>query len=153
MSGQIDFAGGQPIGRLAKWDGDQWLNTNINTAGTIYAMAEYNGKLIVGGFINDINGTGVTNLASIDFDAVGINNVNSTSYFKLYPNPTNSNFSIELNKLSNLKSVSIYNSLGQTLLQQKTQEKTFDISNYAKGIYLVEVQTDKGISRQKLMVE
>ena len=153
VSGQIDFAGGQPIGRLAKWDGDQWLNTNINTAGTIYAMAEYNGKLIVGGFINDINGTGVTNLASIDFDAVGINNVNSTSYFKLYPNPTNSTFSIELSNFSNSKGISIYNAVGQLMLPQKTAEKTFDVSSYAKGMYVVEVQTDKGISRQKLIVK
>ena len=161
VCGQINYAGFQPMNRTAKWTGTQWVNTGIvlqdnsnqlNT-GQPECWIEYNNKLVIGGFFKAVNGVTASGIASIDFGGVSVNNLDKNSPFKLYPNPTNSTFSLEIANFSNFKSVSIYNSLGQTLLQQKSPEKTFDVSNYAKGMYVVEVQTDKGISRQKLMVE
>ena len=161
VCGQISIAGGDSVGRIAKWNGTQWINTGISIKrsnmnpnfGQLHSFTEYNGKLVMGGGFDMINESPVFNIAMVDFGNVGVNNLEKNSLFKLYPNPTNSNFSIELANFSNFKSVSVYNSLGQLLLQQKTPEKTFDVSNYAKGMYVVEVQTDKGISRQKLIVE
>ena len=54
--GQMDFAGFQPVSRIAKWNGSQWYNTNLNIqvigsskAGTPTAMEVYNEELIIAG--------------------------------------------------------------------------------------------------------
>ncbi len=161
VCGQIEIAGGLQANRTAKWTGTQWLNTGLSVQdngnqfniGQPNCFIEYNNQLVIGGTFTAINGVAANNIASVDFGGVGVNELEKKSPFKLYPNPTNSTFSIELSDFTISKSISVYNALGQLMLQQKTIEKIFDVSSYAKGMYVVEVQTDKGISRQKLIVE
>ena len=64
---------------------------------------------------------------------------------KMYPNPASE--MVYFNK--NIKKISVYNSLGQKLLE--TSENYFNIQPYISGIYLIKVETEKGISVKKLM--
>ncbi len=161
VCGQIDQAGFQPMDMIAKWTGTQWLNTGLYlqdnsnqfNLGQPNCFTTFNNKLVIGGYFKAINGVSASGIASVDFGTTSVFESKANQSFKLYPNPTNSTFSIELSDFSNSKSISVYNAVGQLMLQQKTTEKTFDVSSYAKGMYVVEIQTDKGISRQKLIIE
>ncbi len=159
VCGQINFAGFQPINRIAKWDGIQWINTGLSiesyvtSVGTLNNFAEYNGKLVVAGSFTSINGVPANNIAMVDF-TVGISNLKPNSIFKIYPNPTNTTFTVQAKDLAQLKSIQVYNALGKLVLTQKAEiENMIDVSGFSKGLYIVEVRTDKGVASEKLMVE
>ncbi len=157
--GQINTAGGIPVTRTAKWDGQQWYSVplqlqNNSGYGTALALAEYNGKLIIAGGFSSINGTPVSNIASIDFGTSRINTLSSNSAFTLYPNPTSNSFSIKVNDQVQIKKLEMYNSIGQKVYSQVDNlQQAIDVSKLSKGIYLVSIATDKGIAREKLIVE
>ncbi len=161
--GQFDYAGFQPVGRIAKWNGTQWYNTNLsildppnNPAGTLRALEVYNGKLIVAGQMSQINSTQVWGIASIDFGpaGVGVSTINQNDAVKLFPNPAQTEVRIELENNAKLQEIRLFNALGQLVLQQNaTNENTIDVSKLAKGMYVVHVQSVKGILREKLVVE
>ncbi len=163
ICGQINFAGTLPINRIVKWDGTQWLYVNISVNlgttlpygdGTLLTFAKYNGKLIMGGGFTNINGVIAYNIASVDFGTSGIQNLKPNSIFKIYPNPTNTTFTVQAKDFAQLESIQVYNALGQLVLTQKAEiENMIDVSGFSKGLYMVEVRTDKGVAREKLMVE
>ncbi len=166
VCGQLDFAGFQQVGGIAKWTGTQWSNPNLllykalilpsvpnGRTGTARSMAEYNGKLVIAGSFDQINGITVYNIASVDFTS-GIFNPKPNSIFKIYPNPTNTTLTVQAKDLAQLESIQVYNALGQLVLTQKAEiENMIDVSGFSKGLYIVEVRTDKGVAREKLMVE
>ncbi len=61
---------------------------------------------------------------------------------KIYPNPSNNNIKIESN--TELGGITIYNSLGEIILQTKSrnQQEQIDISKFASGIYTVQAQNN-----------
>jgi PKD repeat protein len=65
----------------------------------------------------------------------GINN-----RFTVYPNPSNGNVTITSG--SELGTFSIYNSLGQTILQMKSKnmQEQVDINKFAPGVYIIQLQ-------------
>ena len=85
--------------------------------------------------------------------AVGISEVKQT-VFNLYPNPTNGEFDIDLDKTSKYH-VTINNVLGQTVLTTKTSamKTTIDLSNFDKGVYTVELKDEIGTYTEKIIVE
>ena len=161
--GQFNYAGFQPVDRIAKWNGTQWFNTNLsiqipenNIPGTAYAMEVYDGKLIIAGGFSAINGVQTWNIGSVDFGnaGVGISNLSQNGAVKLFPNPAQTQVRIELDKNAKLQEIRLFNAIGQLVLQQNaTTENILDVSKLAKGMYVVHVQSDKGILREKLMVE
>jgi photosystem II stability/assembly factor-like uncharacterized protein len=89
----------------------------------------------------------------------GISFINKTqiseSGFNIYPNPSNSKITITaMDELQNETKVSIYNVQGEVILSN-TFQNTIEIttSSLSKGIYLVKIQTDKGIETKKLIIE
>ncbi|MBF8149041.1 T9SS type A sorting domain-containing protein [Winogradskyella sp. F6397] len=71
--------------------------------------------------------------------------------FKIYPNPTKNQFTIQLNNTTELKNVTIYNNLGQQVLTSK--KSVVDTSKLASGLYVVEIDTNKGKASKKLIIE
>ncbi len=61
---------------------------------------------------------------------------------KVYPNPASNQLTISSGQLANGKvvTVTVYDVLGKTQLQEKTTATTFDISALAAGIYMLQVQ-------------
>jgi hypothetical protein len=80
-----------------------------------------------------------------------INNIN------LYPNPATNTLSLNLSQLQKLQnaSLSIYDIQGKLLLHQNIShaQTQIDISSFAKGIYIVKVQTDKETLQSKFVKE
>jgi len=74
-----------------------------------------------------------------------------TNKIVIYPNPTNSSFTIETNENNNF--LKIYNIHGQILIHEnlKKNETLIDIKDLANGIYLLEVISDKSIFHSKII--
>ena len=70
----------------------------------------------------------------------------------VYPNPTNGTLRIEA---ENLEGVSIYNMLGEKLFEASTSGNSFeyDFSPHEVGIYLVRIQTEKGVIVKRVVVD
>ena len=73
------------------------------------------------------------------------------SIVTVYPNPTNGTLKIEA---ENIEAISVYNLLGEKLFEASASGNSFeyDFSPYEAGIYLVKIQTDKGIVTQRVVV-
>ena len=106
-------------------------------------------------------GTNGTNLA--DFWAyewkisVGINEYNKETDISIFPNPTTDFISINLTEeVKNISpKIQIFTGDGKEVLSQKINEakNTFDVSNFAKGIYYISLSDEtKLISTKKIII-
>ena len=71
--------------------------------------------------------------------------------FNIYPNPTTDILTIELKENLTLEKVIIYNTSGQ--LVKETTDKTINVSTLAKGIYSLQVITNKGKATKSVIVK
>jgi hypothetical protein len=77
-------------------------------------------------------------------------------YFQTYPNPSNGVVKFSTNiPLTSSASIKIYNSLGQLILSKEKFDFTeeLDLSSFAKGMYVLEIQTEEFRNTQKLIIE
>ncbi len=63
--------------------------------------------------------------------------------FSIYPNPSSGKFSIEIGNNCEIINLEVYNLIGEKILQQQNSNQ-IDLSNSPKGIYFVNLLTDKG---------
>ncbi len=79
---------------------------------------------------------------------------NLTTLITIFPNPTNSSFSIKTESLP-IKTLKIYSVLGQQVYQNiDIQANTsIDISHLPKAIYILQIETTRGIVVKKLVIE
>lgn len=72
--------------------------------------------------------------------------------FRMYPNPANQTLHILTSVVNS--SLSVHNTLGETLLQVKPEvgASSLDISQLATGVYFVEIITEKSKFCQKLII-
>ena len=75
----------------------------------------------------------------------------------IFPNPS-TNHNIVTVRLDNLtaQQITVYNTLGQTLIQQRTNSDNtipLDTTSFAAGLYSVELQTDKGKVVKKMVLQ
>jgi hypothetical protein len=122
---------------------------NPNLEQICYDNGEYDA--VVQGFFGNIDpAVSITaNCLAYDCTALGIAN-NEVSAFSLFPNPASDQLNISLSDTGTLKSVAVYNMIGQRVIAAGDQA-TIDVSILANGAYFVTVETDKGKSTQKLI--
>ena len=76
--------------------------------------------------------------------------------FSLYPNPTAGLLILEMQTAQPIEIV-IFNPLGRQVLQktvpQPDEKVTLDLSHAAKGLYLVQVKTEKEIEVKRIVVQ
>lgn len=88
---------------------------------------------------------------------VGINenSLSDNLELNIFPNPASNYLNVSLN--SNIQRLSIYNSIGQVVLNQVNINESFlniNVDSFSKGIYVVEVLDEKGnLKSKKLIVE
>jgi hypothetical protein len=129
-----------------------------NTGGAI--TWSYNSSNFITSFGEDKNGELYVSTGSIIHKLVDTSlNVNDFSKSKLsfYPNPANTELFIKNDNNIGLKSLKIIDLTGKIILRQileNTDTNTINISAIAKGLYLVEIETQPGyLSQSKLVVE
>ncbi len=71
----------------------------------------------------------------------------------IYPNPVTD--ILNINSDSKVTNVTVLNYLGQTIdnINVNGMEVTINTSTYDTGIYFIQIETDKGISTQKIIIE
>lgn len=74
--------------------------------------------------------------------------------FSLYPNPTHNIFYIKNLNNINILNVSIYNTLGEVIWHQSTNNNGIDLSSISNGIYFCKITDDNGKAyTQKIIKE
>lgn len=78
--------------------------------------------------------------------------------FRLYPNPSSGNVNLELKKPVGRLEVLVFNGLGQLVYRLGEQEypgvmHALQLENQPRGVYMVEVITDEGSGKQKVVIE
>lgn len=96
----------------------------------------------------DYNFPIVTNTAATTITALGVADYDFGSYFTLYPVPASNVLNIKANKNIDVKSIGIYNILGQLVLAIPNANgvESIDTSVLVSGNYFLKVTTDLGSS-------
>jgi hypothetical protein len=76
---------------------------------------------------------GSSPLSLVDIDGEKIN---------VYPNPTSGILNISNLDLIKVKNITIYNQLGQILLENKNSINQIDVSNLSEGLYILTIETN-----------
>ena len=78
-----------------------------------------------------------------------------TSNFEIFPNPTQKTLNISNNSSIKIKSIKIYNNIGQLVFTQINDNKEdifkLDVSLLSPGIYFTFIDCDKGLSTEKFI--
>lgn len=88
-------------------------------------------------------------------NGVGIDEVKSPGV-TLYPNPTNTSFSIKTDKSQRLALLEIYDVFGRKIsaLENPSSNKSFDVSQLARGVYLVSLEWENApVSTARLIIQ
>ncbi|MBA2613048.1 MAG: S8 family serine peptidase [Bacteroidetes bacterium] len=103
--------------------------------------------------VTDANGCSVATSTCVGF-STGLQNVlNNNATLLVYPNPAQSNVTIEYQGA--LFNYTLYNNLGQLIAADNNMQNkaVINLNEFAKGIYLIEVEIGKDKIRKKLIIE
>ncbi len=156
----------------AYWNGSLWLTKSTQAITADYERKEFDFSNVAMADENEnfkvrfsFGGTNMTadegkkvilnNIAvsAIDKNVLAAQDFSSTkNSIDIYPNPVNNRIYISSN--TSIDKVLVYNIFGQTMYtsSENKSDATVDVSNFAKGIYLVKVFTD-GKSMTKKIVK
>jgi len=104
----------------------------------------------------DYNFPIVTNKESSTFKvSLATQDFEFANYFTLFPNPAKSFLNISMKETIEVKSISIYNTLGQSVLVIPNAEKVskIDVSSLTSGNYFIKINSDKGILNARFVKE
>lgn len=105
---------------------------------------------------NNCQSVYLNNPVVITESPVTIGNLNKEDMFSIYPNPATSKIILSNLNASAQTNISISSSDGLMLIQNiyHNQEKIeMDISALSAGIYIIKIQTNKGVETKKLIVQ
>ncbi len=137
VSGEFIAAGGEKfmtIGNFHTPANTNSVNVAIPSSGGFIPSAYY--------YIDDVS---VIYCDPSEVQEMGKGDIN------ISPNPATNQFTIENFQLR-IDVIHIYNVLGEEVLERiVNSEKAIDVSTWNAGVYFVEVETEKGIVRKKLV--
>nr|WP_315232397.1 T9SS type A sorting domain-containing protein [uncultured Flavobacterium sp.] len=101
----------------------------------------------------DYNFPIVTNKATSTFKTLGTQDFKFLNYFTLYPNPVNEILNIVTTKEIEVKSIAVYDILGQLVIALPNVKSfsKIDVSNLKTGNYFIKINSDKGSSSMKFI--
>ena len=101
----------------------------------------------------DYNFPIVTDPAITNIQELGISDFDFGSYFSVYPNPASSSLNLEIKAAIGVKSIRIYNAIGQlvTVIPNAGNLTDIDISSLKTGTYLIKINTDIGVANAKFI--
>ncbi len=137
VSGNFIASGGERYLTIGNFHTPQ--NTDIDT--------------LYGSFMNGTAYYFIDDVSLVDCGGVGISEVNDDNEINIIPNPATNQFTIENSQLR-INSIHIYNVLGEEVLRLEriaNSQKAIDISTWKAGVYFVEVETEKGVVRKKVI--
>jgi hypothetical protein len=151
----IDFANGTPgldISIVFSSEPNfmqSWLiNNSMDAAENIYTTAYINAS---SGWANNINLQGFTYFAYTHNTDITLLSDSEQAYEKLniFPNPVQNILTVE--NFKDLKNIRVYSSIGQLVIETKADK--IDFSKLSKGVYILQLYTDKDILTKKIIKE
>jgi hypothetical protein len=87
-----------------------------------------------------------------EIDNVSIESLSSISGVNVFPNPTNSSFTIE-SKTNKIESIRIFDATGKLVFKQKLPQNKVEIDaqKWSDGVYWIEIEVKSGILHQKII--
>ncbi|MDO5981274.1 T9SS type A sorting domain-containing protein [Flavivirga spongiicola] len=101
----------------------------------------------------DFNLPIITNIVSTEIvnNSLSVSESKPQHYFNIYPNPTNDKIYISSKKGVNVDGVSIYSITGKLLLNDRVSTKEIDLNQFPKGMYFLNILSDKGSVTKKVI--
>lgn len=112
-----------------------------------YAKYLYYSNFIVNPSAGSVRAQGLS-VRCVFAEALGTQNFQRNNC-TIYPNPTNGSITIQASET--IKSVRVFNLLGQLVASQKSA--TIEIANQASGIYIVQVDFENGTTAQQKIIK
>lgn len=144
-----------------KKEGNNWVEIfkamGSQGGGLITSTAITCDKAMIGASANGINGGG-SGIAYGYIDTtntgVGFLPVTSENTVSFYPNPADNSITIFTNNQT-MGTISLYSITGKKVLVESIQNanQQIDISNLPSGLYLIEINTSKGVVSNRLIIE
>jgi len=132
-----------------QWNfGDATTSTSQNPSHTYTNIGNYTVTLIAS---NGCDADTITMTVSI---LSGIESANNAANISIYPNPSSGKFHVSFDAKQTAK-IKIYNLSGELLMAMENSSGNceIDLSDYPNGVYFLSVETEKGISREKILVQ
>ena len=140
-SGQIFVTNGGLNGTIYSFNPDLTLSWAYNVGILNHsgpALAD-NGTLVI---------SSSTHVFAFEGSTLDLGNI-STNEFSIYPNPT-VNY-LFINGLNEYENVTIYDMTGQLIYNAKVSNNQIDVRNFQNGIYILIIETEKGIITKKFV--
>lgn len=97
-----------------------------------------------------VSSDGCASISTPYFAILDLDELKSTELV-LYPNPTQSSFTIKSQE--NIQSIHAFDELGQEIQLSKTGSGIYSVEKWSKGLYFLEIQTEKQLFQLKLIVK
>jgi hypothetical protein len=150
----VSLTGGTPAGGT-------YSGTGVSSGSFDPAVAGV-GKFTITYTYTDNNGcsNSSTQDVYVSSSTLGISSNDMKSGMALYPNPTNGNFTLEINFLNDEEaSVELVNIIGQTIFTENhnfnsgNNKLSLNLNDAAKGIYFVQVKTRSRVLTQRIIMK
>jgi hypothetical protein len=93
--------------------------------------------------------------ACVAFEGGVAENQTDENALQIFPNPSSDHITLKLSQNTTKATIKIYNLLGELKYTStmSSPETTVDIADLAKGVYIIEVATEKNVMREKFVKE
>ncbi len=142
---------------IAEWNGTNWVEVGGGADDLVVSFYAKDSNLYIGGYFTHVgNGIPANAIARWGPSHVGVDDISASSttiQLEIYPNPSNGEFTIE--STSKIESIKVFNILGETIYQttKDNLQASINLSSHPKGIYFVQVKTEKGILNRKIVIQ
>lgn len=157
VGGYFTAYNGTTINYLARINADGILDTafNLGTENRVYNVTlQADSKIIIGGLFSGYGGfstPGIARIHGLNVTSASKKSINAPQ-LKLYPNPTTG--IVYLTTSSDAQTITIVNAVGQLVFTTKAQpEMEINLNHLASGVYMVQVQSGKGVTTQRLVIQ
>ncbi|MDB2675355.1 T9SS type A sorting domain-containing protein [Flavobacteriales bacterium] len=98
----------------------------------------------------------VTSLDTTSSDStISIDELNSFTSVKVYPNPSRGEFKIEMEDYFDGATLNIFNAVGQVVHSQKIKDSvtTVDLNATERGLYFISIKSENKIYRSRIIID
>jgi hypothetical protein len=153
--GGIDSADGIPIhDNIAVWDGSHWSDFSNDTINNgLGDIAVYNNEIYIVGAFTMINGDSIGGVAKYQGWYLGERELMKNGGVQIYPNPTNTAITINLQTFTINKTLVVTDVFGKEIYHETLSDinSVIDVSSYAQGVYFITIKGQDNIITEKFI--
>jgi len=96
----------------------------------------------------------ITNTVNTEIvSTLSIHDNNLENYIKTYPNPTSEKIYISSKLGVRIEKITLYSITGELLLEDKEPSKELNLNQFLKGVYFLNIVSNKGSTTKKIIIE